>query len=96
MPLLLWLLAYFLLILILVVLLDACALLGPLGLDVIMSNCKTIAYYSSSLCPCNVTLSTYEKEAMAIIEAMKRWRHYFLGHKLVIRTYQENLKFMTE
>jgi hypothetical protein len=63
---------------------------------VIMQNGRAIACYSSSLCPRNAALSTYEKEALAIIEALKRWCHYFLGHKLIIRTDQESLKFMTD
>jgi hypothetical protein len=63
---------------------------------VLMQEGKAIAYYSSSLCPKNAALSTYEKEALAIIEALKRWRHYFLGHKLIIKTDQQSLKFMTD
>jgi hypothetical protein len=64
--------------------------------SVIMQEGHPIAYYSSSLCPRNALLSTYEKEAMAIIESLKRWRHYFLGNKLIIRTDQQSLKFMTD
>lgn len=40
-------------------------------------------------------MSTYEKEALAIIEALKCWRHYFLGNSLIIRTDQQSLKFIT-
>jgi hypothetical protein len=64
--------------------------------SVLMQEGRPLAYYSSSLCPKNAALSTYEKEALAIIESLKRWRHYFLGHKLIIRTDQESLKFMTD
>jgi hypothetical protein len=64
--------------------------------SVIMQEGRPIAYYSSSLCPRNALLSTYEKEAMAIIESLKCWRHYFLGNKLIIRTDQQSLKFMTD
>jgi hypothetical protein len=41
-------------------------------------------------------MSGYEKEALAIIEALKRWRHYFLGSKLIIKTDQQSLKYITE
>jgi hypothetical protein len=64
--------------------------------SVIMQAGKPLAYYSSSLCPRNAALSTYEKEALAIIESLKRWCHYFLGNKLIIKTDQESLKFMTD
>lgn len=41
-------------------------------------------------------MSTYDKETMAIIEAVKKWRHYFLATALVIRTDQESLKYIQE
>lgn len=41
-------------------------------------------------------MSTYEKEALAILEALKKWRHYFQGLELVIKTDQKSLKFITE
>jgi transposase InsO family protein len=63
---------------------------------VIMQQGKALAYYSSSLCPRNAALSVYEKEALAIIEALKRWRHYFLGSKLIIKTDHQSLKFLTD
>ena len=41
-------------------------------------------------------MSTYEKVALAIVEAFKWWRHYFLGAKLIIKTDQQSLKFITD
>jgi hypothetical protein len=41
-------------------------------------------------------MSAYEKEALAIIEALKRWRHYFLGSRLIIKSDQQSLKYITE
>lgn len=63
---------------------------------VMMQHGKPIAYYSSTLCPKNAALSTYEKEALAIIKALKRWRHYFLGNDLIIRIDHQSLQFMTD
>lgn len=63
---------------------------------VMLQQGREIAYYSKALCPTNAALSTYEKEALAIIEALKRWRHYFLGNKLIIKTDQQSLKFITD
>jgi hypothetical protein len=31
---------------------------------------------------------------MAILEALKKWRHYFLGNKLIIKTVQSSLKYL--
>jgi hypothetical protein len=31
---------------------------------------------------------------LAILLALKKWRHYFLGDSLIIKTYQQSLKYM--
>jgi hypothetical protein len=38
--------------------------------------------------------STYHKEALVILQALGRWRHYFLGGQLIIKTDQQSLKYM--
>lgn len=63
---------------------------------VLMQQGRPIFYYSAALCPRNAALSTYEKEALAILEALKRWRHYLLGNNLTIKTDQQSLKFITD
>jgi hypothetical protein len=63
---------------------------------VLMQEGKPIAYFSVALGPKNSCLSAYEKEALAILESVKRWRHYFLGSNLVIKTDQQSLKFITD
>jgi hypothetical protein len=37
-----------------------------------MQQGRAIAYFSATLCPKNMALSTYEKEALAILEALKQ------------------------
>ena len=61
-----------------------------------MQEGRPLAYYSSALCPRNAALSTYEKEALAILEALKKWRHYLLGNSVIIKTNQQSLKFITD
>jgi hypothetical protein len=63
---------------------------------VLMQDGKALAYFSVALGPKNTALSTYEKEALAVLEAVKRWRHYFLGNKLIIRSDQQSLKYITD
>lgn len=63
---------------------------------VLMQDGRAIAYYSAALGKRNSSLSAYEKEALAIFHAVKRWRHYFLGNKLIIRSDQQSLKYITE
>lgn len=63
---------------------------------VLMQNGKVIAYYSSALGPKNACLSVYEKEALAVLEAIKKWRHYLLGGKVIIKTDHQSLKYITD
>jgi hypothetical protein len=59
-----------------------------------MQQSRPLAYFSKSLGPGNAAKSIYEKEAMAILEALRKWRHYFLCNKLIIRTDQSSLKYI--
>jgi hypothetical protein len=61
---------------------------------VLMQQGRSIAFYSQALGPTTLAQSTYHKEALTILESLRRWRHYILGNKLVIQTDQESLKHM--
>nr|ADB85398.1 putative retrotransposon protein [Phyllostachys edulis] len=63
---------------------------------VLMQRGRPLAYFSRTLGVRAAAMSTYDREALAIIESLKRWRHYFLGTQLIIRTDQQSLKFMTD
>lgn len=62
---------------------------------VLMQGGRPIAYFSKSLGVKARTQSIYEKEGMAILEALNKWRHYLVGNKLIIRTDQKSLKYLT-
>jgi hypothetical protein len=61
---------------------------------ILMQQGKPLAYFSKSLGPANSAQSIYEKEALAILEALRKWRHYLLGNKLIIKTDQRSLKYL--
>jgi predicted permease len=46
---------------------------------VLIQQGQPIAYYNQALGPKASAQSTYHKGALAILLALKRWRHYFLG-----------------
>jgi hypothetical protein len=62
---------------------------------ILMQKGRPISYYSRTIGPRAAAMSTYDKEALAILEAFKKWRHYFLGSELQIKTDQKSLKFIT-
>lgn len=62
----------------------------------LMQNSRPIAYYSQVLGLRNRMKPIYEKELMAIVFAVKKWRHYLLGKHFIIRTDQQSLKFLLE
>jgi hypothetical protein len=62
---------------------------------VLMQQGKPLAFFSKTLGVKAFSQSIYEKEAMAILEALRKWRHYLLGNKLVIKTDQKSLKYLT-
>ncbi|KAJ1690028.1 hypothetical protein LUZ63_014183 [Rhynchospora breviuscula] len=63
---------------------------------VLMQGHKPIAYLSKSLGLKNQGLSTYEKEFLALLTAVKKWRHYLVHSPFVIRTDQISLKHLLE
>jgi hypothetical protein len=63
---------------------------------VLMQNSHPIAYLSKHLCPRNQALSVYEKECLAILMAIDKWRQYLLHQKFLIRTDHKSLLHLTE
>jgi hypothetical protein len=53
---------------------------------VLMQQGKPLAYFSKTLGPKAAALSTYDKESIAILEALKKWKHYLASSSVVIRT----------
>lgn len=63
---------------------------------VLMQGGRPISSLSKTLGPKAMALSTYEKEAMAILEAIKKWKHYLASTSVIIRTDQQSLKYIHE
>lgn len=57
---------------------------------------RPISFHSQVLKGRSLYLSTYEKELLALVTAVQKWRPYLLGKPFVIKTVQQNLKYLLE
>ncbi|WVZ51461.1 hypothetical protein U9M48_002607 [Paspalum notatum var. saurae] len=72
---------------------DACALgIGA----VLMQNDRPIAFLSKALGEKQRQLSIYEKEFLAVIMTVEKWRSYLQRNEFIIRTDHRSLTYLTE
>jgi hypothetical protein len=63
---------------------------------VLIQEGRPLAYLSQALKGKKLFLSTHEKEFLALVLAIQKWRHYLLGHRVKVRTDQQALKHLLE
>jgi hypothetical protein len=61
-----------------------------------MQKGRPIAFISKALGQNNKHLSIYEKEFLALILAVDRWRQYLQRHPFIVRTDHKPLTFLGE
>jgi len=68
-----------------------------IGIRAMLSqNNHPIAFFSKKLTPSLQKQLAYTRELYAITEAIAKFRHYLLGHKFLIQTYQRSLRSLTQ
>lgn len=72
---------------------DACS--NGIG-AVLMQDGRPLAFISKPLSPRNIGRLTYEKEMLAILEAIKKWKTYLQGHHFIIKTDHQSLRYLLE
>ncbi|CAH9084460.1 unnamed protein product [Cuscuta epithymum] len=63
---------------------------------VLMQDGRPVSYMSKELSTRNQNKSIYERELMAVVLAIQKWRPYLLGRPFEVHTDQKSLKFITE
>lgn len=68
---------------------------GGMG-AVLMQQGQPIAFMSKALSTQHQALSVYEKELLALVSAVQKWRPYLIGKTFVVRTDHQSLKHLLE
>lgn len=63
---------------------------------VLMQEGHPIAFLSKALCSKSQAMSAYEKECLAVLMAVDRWRSYLQHHEFIIRTDHQSLAHLSE
>ena len=61
-----------------------------------MQQDRPMAYLSKALGPKHQNLSIYEKEFLALIMAVEKWRPYLQRQEFLIQTDHKSLSYLTE
>ena len=61
---------------------------------VLVQEGRPLAFLSQALTPKHLGLSIYNKELIAVLMAIEKWRYYLEGNRFVIKTDHESLKFL--
>jgi hypothetical protein len=72
---------------------DACA--TGVGV-VLMQQGRLVAFLSKDLGPMHQQLSIYEKEFLALIMAIEKWRQYLQRQEFIINTDHKSLSYLSE
>jgi hypothetical protein len=70
--------------------------LAAVLVQVVENKEKPIAYYSCQTTPAESRYHSFELETLAVIKAVKRFRHYLLGHSFTLITDCNSLKTALE
>lgn len=63
---------------------------------VLMQDSHPVAYLNKPLGPRNQALSVYEKECLAILLAIEKWRSYLQHQHFIIKTDHKRLQYLTD
>ena len=59
-----------------------------------MQHSKPICYHSETFNSVVVNYPTYDKELYALVQSVKKWKHYLMGKETVIHTDHQPLQYL--
>jgi hypothetical protein len=62
---------------------------------VLSQDNRSITYFSEKLNEAKIKYSTYDKEFYAVIQALKKWRHYLVPKEFILYNDNHALQFVT-
>jgi len=60
----------------------------------LMQHCKPICYHSETFNYAVVNYPTYDKELYALVQSVKKWKHYLMGKETIIHTDHQPLQYL--
>jgi hypothetical protein len=73
-----------------------CDALG-IGLGAVLhQGSGSVAFFSHQLAPRYTKLTSYERELIRLVQAVRHWRPYLWGHPFLIKTNHFSLKFLLD
>ena len=61
---------------------------------VLSQDNRPVAFYSRSLRGSELNYASVEKEALAIVDAVEKWRHFLIWRHFVLKTDEKSVQFM--
>lgn len=61
---------------------------------ILLQEGRPVSFHSQTLSARTQYKSVYERELMAIVTTVQKWRHYLMGRHFIILTDQKSLKFL--
>ena len=62
--------------------------------EVLMQHGKPICYHYKTFTNAVINYPTYDKELYALVQIIKKWKHYLMGKEMIIHTNHQPLKYL--